>query len=130
MCLPYLSHLSKYNPSSLLLSAQEVLPDILNCLMDHSSSGKWISHSFFCLVDTNMSYLWSVCFHTGLKPSIADNLPPLLWLKSFWKSYLPFKLHSNQTTHLLARCFDKSVLFGRFLQKAHFHCAYHPQPFG
>ena len=37
---------------------------ILNCLIDYSSSGKWISYSSLILMDIHIVYSWSVCFHT------------------------------------------------------------------
>lgn len=57
----------------------------INCLMEHSRSGKQISFNFLHLTDINMFYSWSVCFHTDLKPSHADSLLSLLCLKFFWK---------------------------------------------
>ena len=62
--------------------------------------------------------LVTVCFHTGLKPSLADRLLPLLWLKSSWERFslsgellLNFRVIEEHS--LLARRFDKYVLFGR-----------------
>ena len=48
-----------------------MLPDILNCLMNHSTSGKRLSCNFLHLMDINILQSWSVCFQTGLKPSLA-----------------------------------------------------------
>ena len=70
-------------------------------------------------MEVNIFQSWSVCFHTGLKPSFADRLLSLLWLKSFWKRLsLPEELLSNfiviEEFILLVRYFDKSALFGWF----------------
>ena len=82
----------KYNPGKPVLTA----PDSLNCLMSNLGSGKWISYSFFCLMDINIFQSWSICFHTGLKPSLKDRLLLLMWLKSFWKRLsLPGEALSN-----------------------------------
>ena len=96
-----------------------LFPGMFSCLMDHSRSGKWISYNFLCLMDINISQSWSVCCHTELKPSLTDRPLSLLWLKSFWKRlFLPGKLLWNcivlEKPILLAKCSEKSVLFGQF----------------
>ena len=90
----------------------------INCLMEHSRSGKQISFNFLHLIDINIFYPWSVCFHTDLKLSHADSLLSLLCLKFFWKKVsLPGLFFLNyvviRAPILLSRCFDKSVLFGQ-----------------
>ena len=77
-------------PTSLIPLTQNaiqgsLLPDTLNCLMNHSSSGKWMSYNCLHLKNRNVFQSWSVCFHTGLKLSLADKPLPLLRLKFFWK---------------------------------------------
>lgn len=73
---------------------------------------------------------WSVCFHVGPGPCLADGLLPLLWLKSFWKR-LSLLRASSQTSlvikepTLLARYFNNSPALWPVLQQ--FHCGYHPQ---
>ena len=58
-----------------------------------------------------------VCFHTGLKPSLADRLLPVLWPKSFWKRlFLPgiiLHLIVIEEPILLVKYFDKFVMFGQ-----------------
>ena len=49
-----------------------LLPNILNCLKNNLGFGKWVSYIVFCLTDIFES--WSICFHTGLKPSLKDSL--------------------------------------------------------
>lgn len=49
--------------------------DILNCLMDHSRSSKWISYSFPHLIEINVFQSWSVCFFfIELMLSLIDRL--------------------------------------------------------
>ena len=48
-----------------------LFPDILNCLKNNWGFGKWISYVVLCLMDIFES--WSMCFHTGLKPSLKDS---------------------------------------------------------
>lgn len=65
-----------------------------------------------------MFYLWSLCFHSELKPLLADKLLPLIWLKSFGKIILtwgtPLELYSDWEIHFLTRCLDDFMLFGGF----------------
>ena len=75
---------------------------------------------------------WSVCFHAGPKPSLADGLLPLLWMKSFWKRLSLLGAISQislviKEPALLARYFNNTPALWPVLQ---FHCAYHPQFFG
>ena len=75
---------------------------------------------------------WSVCFHAGPKPSLADGLLPLLWMKSFWKRLSLLGASSQislviKEPALLARYFNNTPALWPVLQ---FHCAYHPQFFG
>ena len=55
----------KYNPGSLLA----LLPDILNELMDHSRSDKWVPYNSLQPMDKNVFQSWSVCSITGLNSS-------------------------------------------------------------
>ena len=78
----------KYNPGNLRV----LLPDILNWLVDHLRSGKWISHNFLHLMDKNMFLSWSVHFHTGLKPSPLQTI-----YHSAAKAYLEKIVPSRRT---------------------------------
>ena len=107
-----------------------LLPDIINCLMDHSRSGKWLSYNFLHLIDIS-SFSHCLCIFIldcslPLKMSYC-----LLWLTSFQKRLsLPYP-HLNfiviKKPILLARCFDKSLLFGCFHR---FYCTFCSQVFG
>ena len=55
----------KYNPGSLLA----LLPDILNKLMDHLRSDKWVPYNSFQPMDKNIFQSWSVCSIIGLNSS-------------------------------------------------------------
>ena len=49
-------------------------------------------------MDINIFQSWSICFHSGLRPSFADRLLALPWQKSFWKrGSLPGELLSDFT---------------------------------
>ena len=65
-----------------------LLPDVLNCLIDNESSGKWISYNFLHPMDIYISHGVYI-FTQRLKPSLDDKLLPLLWLTNFWKIFLP-----------------------------------------
>ena len=72
-----------------------------------------LSHGYkFVLVMVCMFSHWTE------KPSTADKLLSLLWLKSFWKRLsLPDEILLNlmiEEPILLARYFNKPVLFGWF----------------
>ena len=104
-----------------------LLPDILNYLMDHLKSGKWISYNFLHLMDINMFLSHPVGFQTGLKASLADW--PLLWWKSFWKILLSgewlLNFKDDQETHLTGQVLLQTWAIWLVLQ--HFHCTYHSQ---
>ena len=61
--------------------------------------------------------LVTVCFHTGLKPSLADRLLPVLWPRFFWKRLcLPgiiLHLIVIEKPILLVKYFDKFAMFGQ-----------------
>ena len=128
-------------PNSLVSFAQSTtqgslflwLPDIINCLMEHSSSDKWISYNFFYLTDINMLQSRSICFHTGLKPSFADRLLPLSVANVLLKQIIPtqgtlLELHRDQGSHFTGQVLLQVCTVSPVLQ--HFHCTYHPQSSG
>lgn len=90
-----------------------LLPDIISCVKDHSSSDKWILYNFLYHTDINM-------FNYGLPVFILDRNLPLhigyclfLGLSPFEIDYATLlELHGDQRTHLLSMYFNKSALCG------------------
>ena len=96
-----------------------LLPDTLNCLMNHSRSGKWMSYNFLHLKNRNMFQSWSVCFHTGWKPYLENRILPSQWIKVLLKRLSLFgEFLSNSTeikdSILQARYVDKFAFSGWF----------------
>ena len=85
------------------------LPGIFNCLMNYSSSCK---KNFFLLKD--VFCLWSACFLTGLKLSLAERLLPHFVVKVLLENSIPIwetilKCQSDQGAHFTGEVLPTSV---------------------